>query len=515
MTETIPDPAAYRGVLELLRFHAERNPDRIFLRSIDQDLAMSWREMYQWSNRIARFLTARGIGANDRILVLTENSLENLVLYFAILRHGATYCAINVEVNSAHLSEMIARLKPSLVLVQDGLEIEKSGDSDWIGFGAPGDDGGLFTMAAEWPDTADIPEPPCLASADDFAVISFTSGTSAAPKGVMHQYGNYFWIAQQTIDMWGITAADRVLEFRSLSWASSHMLCLMPCLVAGAEIVLAKRFSRRRFFGWIAAHRPSVVIGVPTVVNMLLEHAGDSESPGDFDFSSLRFMTCSTAPLMVEQHRRFEAAYGIRLVQIYGMSEGGVVAGNHHDARRIGSVGPPGLYQNLKILGPEGEVGEIEIGGAQTAYGYLMADGTVEKIRGTRLKTGDLGYLDADGYLHVTGRAKDVIIRGGVNIAPLEIDNALTAHPDIAEAATIGVPDPVYGETPVSYIVCAAGRAVGEETALDHCRGLLDDFKLPVRIVVMDEIPKNDRGKTDRGALIADWKARQANPPSG
>ena len=339
-------------------------------------------------------------------------------------------------------------------------------------------------------------------------MLSFTSGTSAAPKGVMHRFGNYFWIADQTIDMWKLTDADRMLEFRSLSWASSHMLCLVPALRTGATILLANRFSRSRFFGWLRDFDPTMVIGVSTVINMLLEH---DPSPDDIAATRrLRFMSSSTAPLMVEQHKRFEDTYGIELVQLYGMSEGGIVASNHVGERRIGSVGPSGLYQNLRIVGADGEtldtgaVGEIELGGAQPAGGYLHADGTFEPIG--RLKTGDLGYLDADGFLMITGRAKDVIIRGGVNIAPLEIDNALSSHPDIREAATIGVPDRVYGERPVSFAALRQGTIATPEDILAHCATALAEFKMPSEVILLDEVPKNDRGKIDRGALSELWE---------
>ena len=462
----------------------------MFLHAIDQDRSITFGALYKLSNQLAHFFAEKGIGANDRIAVLTENSLEMLILFFAVQRHGATFCTINVEVNAQHVREMLDRLAPKLVLWDETLDGDALGaGDDWLTFGD------LFARVRDYPDT---PSPPSLADRDDVCVISFTSGTSSTPKGVMHNFGNYFWIAEQTIDMWKLTGDDRMLEYRSFTWASSHMLSLMPCLVTGATLIFASRFSQSRFFDWIAAHKPTVVIGVPTVVNMLLNRETED---GAQLFDGVRFMSCSTAPLMLDQHKRFEETYGIQLVQIYGMSEGGVVAGNHADARRIGSVGPPGLYQNLTIVGaggetlPDGEIGEIEIGGAQTGYGYLHPDKSIEVIRGTRLKTGDLGYLDDDGYLHITGRAKDVIIRGGVNIAPLEIDNALTAHPDITEAATIGVPDPVYGEEVVSYVTGRPGIALSEADVLAHCASSLPEAKRPKRIVVTDAILKNDRGK--------------------
>lgn len=522
---TAPDASRYRSVAAMLRDHARTRGDKPFIVAVDAageaDNAgrrIAFGQLWRLSNRLARFLADRHIGAGARIAVLSDNRLELPVLYYAIQRYGVAFCTINVEVNARHVREMLDRIGPDLVLWHEDLDAAAFGPPDdrWVRFGEcdpdgeSAADGGLFQALNAFSAADDAPEAPH--GPDDLCVLSFTSGTSAAPKGVMHRFGNYFWIADQTIDMWKLTDTDRMLEFRSLSWASAHMLCLNPALRVGATILLARRFSRSRFFGWLRDFDPTMVIGVPTVINMLLEH---DPAPEDIAATkALRFISSSTAPLMVDQHRRFEETYGIELVQLYGMSEGGIVASNHVGKRRIGSVGPPGLYQNMKIVSPDGtalppgEVGEIEIGGAQPAGGYLLADGTVEVI--DRLKTGDLGYLDADGYLMITGRAKDVIIRGGVNIAPLEIDNALAAHPDIREAATIGVADRVYGETPVSFATLRRDAAADEAALLAHCADRLSEFKVPARVIFLDDIPKNNRGKVDRAALDALWTAECA-----
>jgi acyl-coenzyme A synthetase/AMP-(fatty) acid ligase len=519
-----PDESRYRSVADLLRGHAAARGDKPFIVGIDQGgRTITFAQLWRLSNRLARFLAGRNIGPGGRIAVLTDNRVEMAVLYYSVQRYGAAFCTINVEVNASNVREMLARIEPDLVLWHEDLDAAAFGggtDSAWIRFGdcdpagGAAADGGLFEMLNACDDGANAPDAPAALTAptaahgpDDLCVLSFTSGTSAAPKGVMHRFGNYFWIADQTIDMWKLTEADRMLEFRSLSWASSHMLCLNPALRVGATILLASRFSRSRFFGWLREFAPTMVIGVPTVINMLLEH---DPAPEDIAATrALRFMSSSTAPLMVEQHRRFEDTYGVELVQLYGMSEGGIVASNHVGMRRIGSVGPPGLYENLRIVGEDGEdlapgqSGEIEIGGHQPAGGYLLADGSIEPI--IRLKTGDLGYLDADGFLIITGRAKDVIIRGGVNIAPLEIDNALAAHADIREAATIGVPDRVYGEETVSFAALRPGADIDEAAMRAHCAGLLADFKVPKRVIFVADIPKNDRGKVDRAALAVLW----------
>ena len=501
MIEQVPDPTRFRPVSTLLRRHAEADPDKIFLQSAEDGRTLTRAETLALCEGFAGVFAARGLAPGDRMLVLSENGLEQMALFFACLATGVVYCTINVEVNAAHVAEMTRRLAPRLIVRGDGAEtLEPAREAVALG--------SLYDEAASNP-PATLPE----IGEDGIAVIGFTSGTSAAPKGMIHNHGNYFWIADQTVDMWKLGPNDRILEYRSISWPSTHMLTVMPMLVTGGTVILARRFSRGRFFGWIADYRPTMVIGVPTVVNMLLQDDGPLPGSG---FAGVRFMSSSTAPLMVSQHERFEETYGIELMQLYGMSEGGVVAGNHAGRRRIGSVGPPGLYQNLRIVDaggaqlPPGRIGEIEIGGAQNAAAYLLEGGAVETIRGTRLKTGDLGYLDDDGFLYVTGRAKDVIIRGGVNIAPLEIDNALTRHEAVAEAATIGVPDPVYGEAVVSYVAARPGASLAAQDLERHCEETLPEFKRPRRIVVRDSLPTNAHGKIDRAALRAEWRADPA-----
>jgi acyl-CoA synthetase (AMP-forming)/AMP-acid ligase II len=502
-------PEHYLSVSEQLRDNARRYGDKIALQPIDGGDGLSWRRLSDYANRIAHFLEKMRVRANDRIVVLGENSIENLILYYGIQAYGATYCTVNVEINRSHLNEVLARLDPKLVLWDEALALggpDGGQDVAWLPFGRH-DSGttGLFAALAALPATAGVAP---VNGPEDICVISLTSGTAAAPKAVLHSFCNYFAIAEHVIDRWSLGTTDRVLEFRSMSWASAHMLSLNPVLLTGATLLFGRRFSRRRLAGWIGRHSPTVIVAVPTAINILLEGASGEETDG---MGTVRFISCSTAPLMVEQHRRFEERYGVPLVQLYGMSEGGVVAANDPETRRIGSVGTPGLYQELTIRDPGGaplgvgEIGEIETVSAQHAYAYLHADGTVARIRGLPLKTGDLGYLDGDGFLYITGRSKEVIIRGGVNIAPLEIDNALMTHPDIAEAATVGVPDPVYGEEVVSYVVRRIGRTLDADKVMAHCANTLPGAKLPKVIIFTREVPKNARGKLDRDALLARW----------
>jgi acyl-CoA synthetase (AMP-forming)/AMP-acid ligase II len=517
----LPPPAPdirYRSILAMIRENAERAPAQDCLVAIDQKASLTWGQLYRITNKLSAWLHARHIGANDRVLVLTDNSLENLVLYFGIQRHGATFCTVNVDINANHMREIIDRLNPRLVLWHDALKLGDLADTaqgEWIPFGAADPDGatsadrGVFEALNEFDGDA---EPSEVSSETDDAVICFTSGTTDRPKGVIHSFGNYNTIGAQTAYLWGLTAADRVLEYRSFYWSSSHQIVLQPLLFGGGCVVFAPKFSFSRLFDWIRDYRITKAIGIPAVVNMLLDRdAAENQDDDVAAMQTLEFMSCSTAPLMEEQHHRFEATYDIKLIQHYGMSEGGTVAGNHHLARRIGSVGMPGIGQDLKIVGengsplPPGEEGEIEIGGPQNATAYLNPDGGIEAVRGKRLKTGDLGVLDEDGYLRITGRAKELIIRGGVNIAPLEIDNIVMKHPDAMEVCTIGVPDKIYGEKIVCYVVPRTGRTLSSDDIARHCAGLLPEFKQPADTVITATIAHNARGKVDRNAMKDMW----------
>jgi long-chain acyl-CoA synthetase len=289
----------------------------------------------------------------------------------------------------------------------------------------------------------------------------------------------------------------------------------MPFLEKGLTMHIARRFSHSRFFEWIKAYGITFAAGVPTVLNMLLN------TPLGFtakDVPTLRLMTCSTAPLTLEQWVRFEEIYGVKLLQMYGMSEAGWMCGNRHYRSRMGTVGLPALHQELEIVDSEGKPcpsnveGEVTAGGPHCAIGYLHDDGTIEPIRGQRIRSGDLAIMDEDGFIRVSGRTRDLIIRGGVNIAPREIDEVLLDHPDVLDAAAVGVPDPIYGEEVVCYVVPRTGARATEATVIAHCRARLSAPKVPKQVMIVSELPKSDRGKVLRDKLKQDWSERMKLP---
>jgi acyl-coenzyme A synthetase/AMP-(fatty) acid ligase len=320
--------------------------------------------------------------------------------------------------------------------------------------------------------------------------------------------------AKPTADNFELTSEDRIYDFRSFNWCSAQTLSALPPLLRGATLILGRRFSRTKFFDHIKQYGATIATGNPTTLNLLLN--GDDVVRRE-DVPTLRYITSSSAPLTVEEWRRFEDRFGIPVAQGYGSSETGWIAAVPGDARRFGTVGRPLPYHDLAIVDaqgrrlPAGEIGQVELGAfADVDYRYLAEDGAVKVNSRGRIRTGDLGCLDTDGFLRLTGREKELIIRGGVNISPVEIDSVLMQSPEIIEAATVGVPDGVYGEEVVAYVVLRAGASIGAEEILRHCSAALPAFKAPKKILLSDALPKTERGKLDRKALVERWAKERA-----
>lgn len=485
--------------------------DKPWIVAADDGRTVSYGELQETAGRIAALLHARGIGRNGRVALLADNSVEHLLCYFGVMAYGATICTVHVEMNRNQLGNILARLAPALVLHQDGLELDHllaSVAAPRLRLGAKDrPDPGTFyaEVARRAPSDAQT-----AAGPDDDAVILFTSGTSAQPKGVVLSYREHLGNIDATADGFGITADDRIYDFRSFNWASAQLLGALVPVNRGATLVMATKFSASRFFPHIREHRATVAAGNPTTINILL----NAEATAHRDnMPTLRFLTSSSAPLTLEEWRRFEERFGIPIAQGYGSSETGWIAAMPGEERRLGTVGRPFAYHRLAVVDgdgrplPAGEIGQIEIGGfAGHDYRYLDDDGSVKINSHGRIRTGDLGLLDADGFLVLTGREKDLIIRGGVNISPVEIDGFLMRRPELIEVATVGVPDSVYGEEVVSYVVARPGATVDTGELLRYCSAGLPAFKAPKRIVLSAALPKTERGKLDRRALAERWR---------
>ena len=510
----------YQPIAELFAKYKARDPGKIAIVDLDQKSSITFGELDQVTTDIAVFLKSKGIAKGSRILLLSDEYLEKLLIWFGAWRIGAVVCPLNIELNEKVMAELTRSVSPALIFCHKDLDMAALvGEHPaprirlgrWSPAGAADLQDEFFAAMPKGCSPTELPE---RNNPEDLSCIFCTSGTTARPKVVVYDHAAYWLNGLSTLECLGLTEDDRTLEYRSFGWNSAQVLSLMPFLEKGLTMHIAKRFSHSRFFEWIKTYGITFSAGVPTVLNMLLNKPLGYTAK---DIPTLRLMTCSTAPLTAQQWTQFEEMYGVRLLQMYGMSEAGWVCGNRYYKFKVGTVGLPALHQEFEIVDrqgkpiPIGVEGEITAGGPHTAIGYLRDDGTIEPLRPKRIKTGDLGIQDAEGFIRVSGRTKDLIIRGGMNIAPLEIDEVLLKHPGILDAAAVGVPDKIYGEEVVCYVV-EKESGLTEASVLQHCKQFLPAVKTPKQIFIVPDLPKNDRGKVLREKLREDWAARMKVP---
>ena len=506
----------FESIGSLLEKYKARNPDKTALYDLDQETSITFGQLHEEANRIANFLAERGIGKGDKVAVLSEERLEKLILWMGIWRAGAVICPLNVEMNIAYVGEILQSLGPKLTLwheSMDGPRMTSGVGGEIMVFStwrpdAEGDSDAdeFFAKAAAFPAA---PEQGVDNAPDDIGSIYCTSGTTDKPKLYVCDLLGHWLFGLSTIDFLGLTEDDRTLEYRSFGWNSAQGLSLLPWMQTGCTLYFARRFSHSRFFDWIKTHGITFSVGIPTVINMLLNEPVEVTAE---DVSTLRLISSSTAPLTPERWQQFEDMYGVPLIQFYGSSEGGWVCGNRHYYKKKGTVGPPAKHQEFLIVDPEGnplppgEEGEVTLGGPQCVVASISAEGDWEDLKGHRIHLGDLAVMDDEGFVTVTGRLKDLIIRGGVNISPNEIDNVLLRHPKVMEAAAVGVPDNIYGEEVVCYVVPRAGADLEEQDIKGHCAETMPEYRVPKQVYFIDALPKNDRGKVRRDDLRVLWQ---------
>ena len=496
----------YKDFHSILLENAERYGSKDYIISVDQGKRITFDQMNRYCNRLANFLKDEGVKKDDTISLIGKNSIETMIILYAVLRYGAIINPINHEESKDNIHHILKKVKPRFVFHDQGFETSHPDlPFSWLQFsefdGQKKATDELFSLVQGFDSNFESH----LGDKDDIAEIVFTSGTTEVPKGVVISREGLFYMVDEVIHKVGITGDDRILEYRAYNWASPQLLTILSSMLSGATLILARKFSRSRFAGWLKDHQVTISSGVPTVINILVTDPVDLHKR---DMPALKFITSSSAPLSVEQHRAFEKVYGIPINQMGGMSEAGWMMGNPPDKPKMGSVGTPFKYKEIEIINEAGQKcddgveGEIFVRGKSMGLGYLNDEGGVERFPEGRFPTGDLGYRDSDGYIFITGRKKDVIIRGGVNISPMEINDRLMEHSLVKEAATIGMPDKIYGEEVASFVVIKTGHRSTEEAILEHCRARLPDFKVPKFIRFLKEIPKTKTGKFSKPALL-------------
>jgi long-chain acyl-CoA synthetase len=459
------------------------------------------------SNRAAQALIGQGVRPGDTVCQVTGSRPELIINLFGITKCGAIYAPLNPSLTERELAVQLADCRASLVIADTELVGQKV---EHAVAALPGcrvmPVAELNTQLEDGPPPASLPIDP-----DSPAVLCFTSGTAGRAKGVQLSHRNILANARQVLDRTGLKPEDRLLVVMPIFHANGLCNQVVVPFLAGASIVLRRRFVLEEFWSAVAQYRPTYFTAVPTILSWLIE---GPEPPPRAQRSSLRFARTGAAPLSIEVQQRFEERFGLPVIVSYGLTEATCTVTMNPptlEDRKLGSVGKALEGVKVRVLGPDGTeqpvgtVGEIVTQGPSVMLGYLgLPKETAEAIPDGWLRTGDLGYVDKDGYLLLSDRKKDLIIRGGENISPREVEEALYAHATVAEAAVLGLPDPVYGEQVVAFVVLrdqSRSQAGVVEELLAHFRQRLARFKVPAHIEVLHDMPKNALGKIAKREL--------------
>lgn len=467
---------------------------------------VTYAELEAQTARHAALLHRSGARPGDRVAFQIEKSPEALILYLACLRAGLIALPMNPAYQSGEVGYMLADAEPALFVAdpQRMAEFEplarRAGVRQWFGLDAAGQ--GSLTEAA----AGEVAEYPVLErDAEDPAVILYTSGTTGRPKGAPLSHGNLASNAQILNESWGFTGEDRLLHALPIFHAHGLFVACHCTLLAGARMLWLPRFELKTMLRLLP--HATVMMGVPTFYTRLLDAPEFTAELA----RSVRLFISGSAPLLAETHRAFEARTGQRILERYGMSEILMHTSNPLDGeRRPGSVGRALPGSEIRIVDdedrvlPTGEIGQVLVRGPNVFRGYWRApEKNAESFTADGwFRTGDLGWMSEDGYLTLVGRAKDLVITGGLNVYPSEVESVIDALPGVAESAVIGLPHPDFGEAVTAVVKPAAGTTRPEEAAvIAEVRASLAAFKVPKRVLFVDELPRNAMGKVQKNLL--------------
>jgi acyl-CoA synthetase (AMP-forming)/AMP-acid ligase II len=495
--QTIAGPASLR---ELLERRVEASRDQSFLFSESDGRDFTYGEFNGAVNRAANMLASYGVNKGDAVSLLMPNSAEYIIAYFACWKIGALAGPVNSLLKEQETAYVVNNSEAKAVLVHaDFRERIESIHADLSHLNAVIEFDDEAKATREFADDA---PPPLEINKDDEAIIIYTSGTTGKPKGCLLSHGNVIANARQISEWLRFTNHDRLLTIMPLFHMNAVSVTTMSALYAGGSTVVSPKFSVSRFWQIVSEYQVTSFGSVATMLSMLLSTYPDGVPKG-LKTDQLRFAMCGSAPVPAEVIKKFEETFDCPVIEGYGLSESTCRSTFNppNQQRRPGSCGLP-IGNEMKIVDdndeevPDGELGEVVLRGENILKGYFRdPEATERAFRGGWFHTGDIGYRDKDGFFYIVDRKSDMIIRGGENIYPREIDEILFKHPAVAAAATVGVPDPLYGEEVVAFIVLKDGMETSEAELLDFCRERLADYKCPKSIRFVEDIPKGPTGK--------------------
>ncbi len=474
----------------------------------DGGLVYSWRDLDRATAMIANLLQSLDLPPASRIAVQVEKSVEAMMLYLATLRAGHVFLPLNTAYQSAEIEYFIGNAEPAVVVCT-------SRNFGWVSklaFKAGthhvftlGDDrtGSLLERAAHCSDRHEI----APMAADDLACIVYTSGTTGRSKGAMLTHGNMASNARVLKDYWGWREGDVLIHALPIFHVHGLFVAIHGALLNGSKMIWLGKFDPKLVIGKMP--EATVFMGVPTLyVRMLAEAALTREQA-----RHMRLFISGSAPLLIETFNEWRERTGHTILERYGMSETIMLTSNPYEPgegeRRGGTVGFPLPGVGVRVRDdagqdvPTGEIGGIQVRGPNVFKGYWrMPEKTKEEFTGDGwFRTGDVGRIDADGYVTIVGRSKDLIISGGYNVYPAEVEGYINELPGVAESALVGVPHPDFGEVGVAVVIPKPGAKIDGEEIVARLKSQLANFKIPKRCFVVDELPRNTMGKVQKNLL--------------
>lgn len=464
------------------------DPGRVWIEG-----SATYAQLLDETGRLANSLLSLGLKKGDRLLLQVEKCEAVLSLYLACLRSGVIFLPVNPGYTVAETAHFLQDAEPALAIC-DPVQVAGLAQLGARVMELPA----LQTMAED--QGADFYDPPH--GPDDLAAILYTSGTTGRSKGVMLTRENLASNAAALVDLWRFTDRDVLLHALPVFHTHGLFVATNCVLYSGASMIFQSSF--RPVDVMEALPRASVMMAVPTFYSRLLADPGLTADVT----SHIRLFISGSAPLSPATHAEWRERTGHVILERYGMTETNMITSNPYEgARKAGTVGMPLPGVEVRISGPEGalprgEAGAIEVRGPNVFKGYWrLPDKTAEEFRDGWFVTGDMGSFDPDGYLTILGRQKDLVITGGLNVYPAEVEAALDDLPGVAASAVIGVPHPDFGESVVACLVAGMGATVHEESVRAALRERLAGFKIPKRVLILDDLPRNAMGKVQKAEL--------------
>lgn len=505
---------------KLVENQAEKFGDRVFL--YWEDMTITYSQLNELTNKVANLLYDLGIRKGDKVSVFLPNMPEFVFFYLGIPKLGAVIGPVNALFKAREARFVIGHSEAKiLITIPKFMSIVKEIRGDLpdlkhiIIIGEPMENALNYQELME---KASSSTPPSVSinEKEDPAAILYTSGTTGFPKGVLQTHLNIKRNAEMLVKHLNPNEEYRFMLILPLFHVNAQIVTVMTPLTIGASCILTSGFSAKNHWETVAKYKASTFSAVPTVLSILLRIPHEN-----LDLSSLKFVVCGAAPLPVEVMKEFESTFRCKVVEGYGLTEGTCASSVNpmptetEDKRKIGSIGIPLPDTEMKIVDENGNElppnvkGEIICKGDNIMKEYFKnPEANKQTLKTGWLYTGDIGFKDEEGFFYIVDRKKDMIIRGGENIYPREIEEVLYSFQGVSLAAVIGAHDDIYGEVPKAFVVLKEGATASAQEILAHCKSNLADFKVPKYVEFREDLPKNPTGKIMKVPLREEEKAK-------